>query len=128
MEAVTEQPDTAAIRAACDEHGWYSAVIRDLCDALDAARADRDHKVSWAMGRAEHAEYQNGIALARAEAAEAELARVADDYAGLISRCKAAEARIAAAMDIVLGGHIVIGGGEYILRKEVSRALTGDTL
>lgn len=94
---MTEHPNTAAIRAQCDNHGWYSAVILDLCDAVDAARVELDNaRADFLLAREQRndltfileaaeqkrdnygvlwraAEDEQNQAIARAEAAEADL-------------------------------------------------------
>lgn len=78
---MTEQPDTTAIRAQVDNHGWYSAVILDLCDALDAARDFEKASERW-------------VALhARAEAAEAKVQAQAVHIHSMFGDCRELRAR-----------------------------------
>lgn len=76
---MTEQPDTAKIRDRCTE--CVCATCRDqiaLCDALDAARAERKERGNAALrllvdhhkARAEAAEARIDAALAHLEACE----------------------------------------------------------
>lgn len=108
---MTDQPDTAAIRAALaagiyvDYHDGLA-----LCDALDAARAER--------ARWEHDYWRE---LARAEAAEADLARAVTLCGEQARRAEYLQARIAAALEIAerMDGPWVV--------EDIKRALTGGT-
>lgn len=112
---MTEQPDTAAIRANMTDGWLYSnADVRVLCDALDAARNElaeaqdsaRDERdqaelrgCRWHHIRSKAAEMLAEERLDRALAAEALLHAEQDNWAAANVRANAAEARIAAALD-----------------------------
>lgn len=113
MTSVAEQPNTDEIRAAWGPYNYYIPTpwekVAELCDALDAARAERDVAVeSLAYG-----DEKRRAAVARAEAAEAtltraedawrrEVQRFKDDAAEQQRRAEAAEARVVE-LDLFVG-------------------------
>lgn len=94
---MSEQPDTAAIRASLPTtDGPSTKRTRALCDALDAARVERDFH------------------------AQACCHCVLPEYGEWIARAEAAEARITAALAL-----LATGSGDPI--EAVRQALAGDT-
>lgn len=109
---MVEQPNTAKIRADVLAN-WYDgtadATITALCDALDAARAERDvHKDRYRAAQivyvAEHERAEAAEAtLTRAENAwRGEVQRFKDDAAEQQRRAEAAEARVVE-LDLFVG-------------------------
>lgn len=110
---MTEQPDTAAIRAILErenvEHSPVWDIVWEVIDALDAARAERDQADA-------HSTYMDELMTTH----HLEL-REATNHA------KAAEARIAAALalcDLAEEKRQLRG---WASTERVRRALTGDT-
>jgi 2C-methyl-D-erythritol 2,4-cyclodiphosphate synthase len=136
--------DTAAIRAEFVQtrHSQVDVTIGALCDALDAARAEADRRMSppemyWRKKCGEaaalyvkemEAKFREQI---RAEAAEAKFEKLTEQYRDvvgeLLDRAEAAEARIAAALAVhswrEIDGDTGDQGEPVVLQSDVRRAL-----
>lgn len=133
--------DTAAIRAEWLASNVRPKVIWDLCDALDAARAElaiaaeisgivaTDQRDSWRERAlaAESADHATPLfeAVRRAEELTEQRNTWRDRAKGQEAHAEAAEARIAAAL--ALGDTLTSPCDEHCPIDDVRRALTGDT-
>lgn len=108
MTSVVEQPDTTKLRSAAGETRWPTwRQVLDLCDALDAARVERDE----VKGLLDDKSRRDDTALMA--------------YKREKHRAEAAEARIAAALDVA--GHDFYQSEAQRLARDVRRALTEGT-
>lgn len=114
---MTDQPNTAQIRAAMEADPWHDGCryVAPLCAALDAAReeiATTDREVFAQIARAEAAEARHEIDVRYIAKIEA--------------RMEAAEARIAAALDLCATTP-TSPCDPHCRVIDIRRALTGDT-
>jgi hypothetical protein len=115
--------DTAAVRSAWggDAYEYPAGVILDFCDALDAARAERDAKETVRAGL----ERRLAEEVARAEAAEAEVSRLTHEFLEASNATARAEARIAAGLAEC--ERLASNETLALYVPGIRRALTGDT-